>query len=134
MTEVGAAFAVLGVEIEAFGSAVARHWGLGEEVLHMIRRLPVDVPVRKPDGDAEVLRIVASAANEAVDIVTLLPPKRVGAALERLAERYARVLRLNARTFHDALQDAREALRKASVPAVRRRTALEPTEPAALAD
>ncbi len=133
MTEVAAAFAVLGVEIEAFGSAVARHWGLGEEVLHMIRRLPVEAPVRKPDGDAEVLRIVASAANEAVDIVTLLAPKRVGAALERLGERYGRVLRLNARTFHDALQDAREALRKASVPASRRRAATEPTAPAALA-
>ncbi|HEX7441672.1 MAG TPA: HDOD domain-containing protein [Caldimonas sp.] len=134
MTEVAAAFAVLGVEIEAFGSAVARHWGLREEVLHMIRRLPVDAPVRKPDGDAEVLRIVASAANEVVDIVTLLAPQRIGAAFERLAERYARVLHLNARTFHDALQDAREALCKASVPAPRKRAATEPTVPAVLAD
>ena len=34
----------------------------------MIRRLPVDAPVRKPDGDADLLRIVASAANEIVDV------------------------------------------------------------------
>ena len=46
--------------------AVAR-MGLGDEILHMIRRLPADAPVRKPDGDAELLRIVASAANEIVE-------------------------------------------------------------------
>ena len=38
--EEAAAYAVLGVDIETLGSAAARHWGLGEEVLHMIRRLP----------------------------------------------------------------------------------------------
>ena len=66
---------MLGVDIEAFGNAAARQWGLGDEVLHMIRRLPVDVPVRKPDNDDELLRIVASAANETVDALELPPPK-----------------------------------------------------------
>ena len=37
----------------------------------MIRRLPADAPVRKPDSDDELLRIVASAANEAVDALEL---------------------------------------------------------------
>ena len=44
----------------------------------MIRRLPVDAPVRKPDGDADLLRLVASAANEIVDVVSHLPAAKVG--------------------------------------------------------
>ena len=134
MTEEAAGFAVLGVDVASFGFAVARQWGLGDDVLHMIRRLPTDAPVRKPDGDPELLRILASAANETVDVVTLLPPKRVAVALERLAERYARVLRVSARTLHDALQEGREALRKASAPPARKHMVAEPTEPAELAE
>jgi non-specific serine/threonine protein kinase len=34
MDERAAAYAVLGADIEAIGNAVARHWGLGETVLH----------------------------------------------------------------------------------------------------
>jgi non-specific serine/threonine protein kinase len=132
--EEAAAFAVLGVDIQTFGFAVARQWGLGDDVQHMIRRLPVDAPVRKPDDDGELLRILASAANETVDVVTLLPPKRVAIALERVAERYARVLRLSPRTLHDALQEARDALRKASAAPARKRAAEKPTAPAELTD
>ena len=107
-----AACAVLGVDVETLGSAVARHWGLGEEVLHMIRRLAADAPVRKPDGDADVLRIVASAANEAVDALELLPASRVAAALSQVAQRYGRALRIDMKALHGALQEARDVLRK----------------------
>ena len=115
LDEDAAAFAVLGVRVPALGAAVARHWGLGEEVLHMVRRVPPDAPVRKPDGDAELLRLVGSAGNEAVDAVTLLPARRAGAALERIAERYARVLKITPRILHDALRDARTALKRSQV-------------------
>ena len=101
---------MLGVDIEAFGHAATRQWGLGDDVVHMIRRLPVDVPVRKPDSDDELLRIVASAANEAVDALAL-PPTKVSAALNEVVVRYARTLRLTTRILHDALRDARTALR-----------------------
>ena len=96
---------MLGVDIDAFGNAAARQWGLGDDVLHMIRRLPADVPVRKPDSDDELLRIVASAANEAVDALEL-PPTKVSAALNEVVVRYARTLRLTTRILHDALRDA----------------------------
>jgi non-specific serine/threonine protein kinase len=112
LDEAAAGFAVLGVDVESFGSAVARHWGLGDEILHMIRRLPLDVPVRKPDGDADLLRLVASAANEAVDIVSHLPAHKVSAALGNVAQRYARVLRINTKALAEALQEARDVLRK----------------------
>ena len=96
LTEQGAAFAVLGADIEGMGAAVARWWGMDDAVLHMIRRLPTSAPVRAPDSDDDMLRIVGSAANESIDAL-LLPAERQGAALERVAQRYARVLELTPR-------------------------------------
>ncbi len=80
MSEEAAAYAVLGIDIESLGAAVARHWGLGDEVQHMIRRAAGAKPVRTPDSDADMLRIAASAANEAVDAMTAAAGSRVGAA------------------------------------------------------
>ena len=112
--EEAAAFAVLGVDVEALGTAVARYWGLGEDVQHMVRRLPPDATVRKPDSDAEVLRLTASAANEAVDALNCNTPAKVAAAIGQVAHRYARVLGITTRDVNDALQFARERLRGAA--------------------
>lgn len=112
LNETAAAFAVLGVDIEALGAVVARQWGLGDDVMHMARRLPLDAPVRKPDSDAEVLRQTASAANEAVDVVAAMSGARAVTAINQIALRYARPLSINARDLNDALQAARQALRK----------------------
>ncbi len=112
MSAAAAGFAVLGIDTELFTSAVARHWGLADEVLHMIRRLPTDTAVRKADGDHEMLRIVASAANEVIDAVSNLPPQKVGAALTHVAQRYTRALGVTTRTIAECLQEARDVLRK----------------------
>ena len=109
LSEEAAAYAVLGVDIESFGSAAVRQWGLGQELAHMIRRLPADAPVRKADDDNELLRIVASAANEAVEALRLPQPK-AAAALNEVVVRYARTLRLTTRILDDAVRDARAAL------------------------
>jgi non-specific serine/threonine protein kinase len=109
LDEEAAAYAVLGVTIDTLGNAAARHWGLGNEIAHMIRRLPTDAPVRKPDNDNELLRIVASAANEAIEALALPPPKSA-TALNEVVVRYARTLRLTSRVLDDALAEAREAL------------------------
>jgi non-specific serine/threonine protein kinase len=74
----------------------------------MIRRLPTEVPVRKPDADGEMLRIVASAANETVDALDL-PASKAAHALSEIVARYARTLRLTTRIVQDALDDARTA-------------------------
>ena len=110
MSEEAAAHAVLGVDVEALGIAVARHWGLVDEVIHMIRRLPPQRPVRKPEGDADMLRSVASAANEAVDAITQLDADRAGAALQAVVQRHARSLGLTLRELERALQQGRLAL------------------------
>jgi non-specific serine/threonine protein kinase len=85
------------------GAAVARWWGMDDAVLHMIRRLPSQLPVRQADGDDDVLRAVASAANEAVD-AQALPILQQAGAIERVAQRYARALDLTARDIQTAIQ------------------------------
>jgi non-specific serine/threonine protein kinase len=84
------------------GSAVARWWGLDDAVLHMIRRLNPVSTVRNADSDDDVLRAVGSAANEAIDALAL-PASRQAAAVERVAQRYARVLGLTPSDMADAL-------------------------------
>ncbi len=103
MSEQAAAYAVLGADIESMGAAVARWWGMDDAVLHMIRRLPTQLPVRQADTDDDVLRCVASAANEAVDALALPAASRTS-AIERVGQRYARVLNLTAKDVHEALQ------------------------------
>ena len=122
LSEESAAYAVLGVDIESLGAAVARHWGLGDEVQHMIRRLPAGKPVRHPDSDADMLRAAASAANEAVDAMTRLPAPKIAAAIAQVSQRYARVLELSPREVQEALQGARAALQSGTAAAAMPRT------------
>lgn len=96
MSEEGAAFAVLGVDVETLGAAVARQWGLDDSVMHMIRRASTAHPIRSAETDDEVLRLTGSCANEVVD-ATLLPAHQQGSALQRVAQRYARALHVTLR-------------------------------------
>ncbi len=102
MSEEGASFAVLGVDIETIGVAVARQWGLDESVLLMTRRLPPAGPVRAPESDDDTLRALASCANECVEALGQ-PAARVAAALARVAQRHGRNLKLSLRDLQDAL-------------------------------
>jgi non-specific serine/threonine protein kinase len=103
MSEEVAAHAVLGADIEAIGSAVARYWGLDDAVLGMIRRQSVGAPVRSAESDNDMLRDVASCANEAVEAAAM-PAVRVVPALQRVVQRYGRVLNVNLRDLQAALQ------------------------------
>jgi len=105
MSEELAAYAVLGADIESMGTAVARYWGMDDAVLHMIRRLPLGAAVRQSDTDDDTLRAVASAANEAIDALAL-PGRQVTPALDKVAQRYARVLDLTPRDLQAAVQAA----------------------------
>jgi len=103
MSEQQAAYAVLGCDLDGMAAAVARHWGMDEAVLHMTRRLPVAVPVRQPDHDDDMLRAVASAAHETIDALAL-PPREVQPALERVVQRYARILDIGLQNLRTAIQ------------------------------
>lgn len=102
MSEEAAAYAVLGVDIEAIGHAVARYWGLDDSVLTMVRRHPLATAPRGADSDDDLLRAAASCANEAVD-AQALPAPRVAAALQRVVARYGRLLDFELRDLQAAL-------------------------------
>ncbi len=115
LSEAAASFAVLGVDLDEVGAAVARHWGLGPELAQMIHRVPVDQRVRSIQSDIDALCKTASAANEVVDAISQLPPARAIRALDVIAQRYARALKINLRDVQDAVQSARETIRLGGV-------------------
>ena len=102
MSEESASFAVLGADVEAIGLAVARSWGLHDSLIHMMRRLPLNVPVRTAENDDEIVRALASCANEAVDALGL-PAARQLAALQKVISRYGRQFNISLRDLHGAL-------------------------------
>lgn len=100
--EQAAAYAVLGCDLDALGAAVARHWGLGDELLQMIRRQPLDAPVHPPRSDADTLRLTSSLANELLDALAL-PEARRRPGVEAATRRYAKALGLGLREVMEAL-------------------------------
>ncbi|MEP6505421.1 MAG: HDOD domain-containing protein [Betaproteobacteria bacterium] len=103
MTAEGASFAVLGIDIDALGSAVMHHWGLDDGVQHMVRRAPPTGPIHTPTSDVDMLRLVASCANDVLDAVGL-PSRQAVAAVQRVAQRYGRALDITLKDIQDALQ------------------------------
>lgn len=102
MSEQAAAYAVLGCDLDALGAAVARHWGLGDELLQMIRRQPLDGAVHPPRSDADTLRLTCSFANELVDALGL-PEARRRPGVDTATRRYAKALGLGLREVMEAL-------------------------------
>ena len=126
MDEAAAAFAVIGVDVETVALAVARHWGLDEKMRQAMRRLPLSAPVRNPDSRDDMMRLMASAAVEAVAALSSREARSGGssAALARVNQRYARALVLVQGELASAVHQARLAV-DATLP----RTSAEPEEP-----
>ena len=80
-------------------------------MLHLIRRMPLATQPRTIDNDDDMLRAVASCANEAID-ATALPAARRQQALRRVAQRYARALHIVFNDLQDAMSVAGGAARK----------------------
>ncbi|MEO6280554.1 HDOD domain-containing protein, partial [Roseateles sp.] len=102
LSEQAAAYAVLGCDLDAMGVAVARHWGLGDELLQMIRRQPLSAPVHPPRNDADTLRLTCSLGNELIDALALPEAKR-RPAVDAATRRYAKPLSLGLREVMEAL-------------------------------
>ena len=102
MTAEGASFAVLGVDIDALGAAVMHHWGLDEGVQHMVRRAPPTGPIHTPSSDVDMLRLVASCANDVLDAAAL-PAGKSAQAVQRVAQRYGRALNISMKDIQEAL-------------------------------
>lgn len=106
MSEDAAAMAVLGVDLAPLGAAVGRHWGLGESLQQMMRPLPTGQFVHTPDDVDGWVRLVASCANETLDVARLGAAKQAR-ALAAVALRYQRVLDTTPDTLREALVQAR---------------------------
>jgi non-specific serine/threonine protein kinase len=102
LSEQAAAYAVLGCDLDALGTALTRYWNLGDDVARMARRMALDSPIHAAHDDAETLRQTASMANELVDALGL-PESRRRAALEMTTRRYAKALGVGLREVQDAL-------------------------------
>lgn len=116
MREQAAAYAVLGCDLDALGAAVARHWGLGDELLQMIRRQPQDAAVHAARNDADTIRLTCSLANELIDALGL-PEARRRPAVEVATRRYAKVLGIGLRDVMEALNPGAQRPAAATVAA-----------------
>ena len=116
MSEESACLAVLGVDVDAIGTAVGRHWGFDDEALWMVRRLPQSVSVHFTDADQDLLRLTASCANELVDAWPL-PELQRSACMHRVAQRYGRALGLSIRDLVAAAQSSAGELAAPAPPA-----------------
>jgi HD-like signal output (HDOD) protein len=116
LSEQAAAYAVLGCDLDALGTAVARHWGLGDELLQMIRRQPLDAPVHTPRSDADTLRLTCSLANELLEALALPEAKR-RPGVEAVTRRYAKALGVGLREVMEALNPGAHRPGQAPAPA-----------------
>ena len=105
--EAAASANVLGASFEDLGVGVAKSWGLPEMLQRCMRKPAGDVPPRAVDNPADRLRWLALAANEVADALMCSEPGEAAAALASVAERYGRVLGVDA----DALATAAGAAR-----------------------
>lgn len=103
MNAEAASYAVIGVDLDTVGVAVARHWGLGDGVVQMMRRMPLSAHVHLPQTDEEYLRALASCAHEAVE-ACLQPAEKLRTALNKVAQRYAHALHVTSPMLVDALK------------------------------
>ncbi|MDQ2777928.1 MAG: HDOD domain-containing protein [Pseudomonadota bacterium] len=137
-----AAQQVLGIGFEELGVAIARSWGLPENLQKALRAPTGDVPKRPPERtparSVERMRWLGRSANALTDALLQNDGEAQSRALKAAADLYAPVLGLSSRDLVDAAASARSRMQQlsqsmgiqvsAGVPA---RRLLEPTPDAA---
>ena len=131
MSEEGASFAVLGVDIEALGAAVTHHWGLDDGVQHMVAPLAAPTAaVAHADLDVDMLRLVASCRQRGARRRRAAAAPGASPRLQRVAQRYGRALDITLEGYPGraaAAVDAQARIGPARVTARRRcRTTPQP--------
>ncbi len=101
----GAAAAVLGINLDELTQAVLKHWGWDDRLAQAARPLSRTAGVRHPSSTDEMLRTVASLANEIANTQSL-PMNKAVAAMHQIQLRYARPLNLEARECQATLDHA----------------------------
>ena len=107
MSQDAATAAVLGINLDDLTHAVMRHWGMHERLQSACRPLNRTTPVRHPREPDEILRTVASLANELVNAASLqAEPAKVASAVHHASTRYVRALDLSAKECQLTLEQA----------------------------
>lgn len=108
--ETAAALKVLRLDYEALGLGVARAWGLPGPIQRLMSRPVGRPPARMSADNAERLRWLVLAANDAADVVLAHDEKALPPKLERLAHQYAASLGLDAEHVVHSVHQARDRL------------------------
>ncbi|HEV7913368.1 MAG TPA: HDOD domain-containing protein [Albitalea sp.] len=98
---------VLGLSFEDLGLGVAKSWGLPEALQRCMRKPTGDLPARAADKPGERMRWLAHASNEITDSLLRSAPGEGAAAIAATAERYAKLLGVDAREIERAAGEAR---------------------------
>ncbi|HET8694662.1 MAG TPA: HDOD domain-containing protein [Aquabacterium sp.] len=107
MTQEAATAAVLGINLDDLTAAVMKHWGMHERLISACRPLSKNTPVRQPHEVPEILRAVASLANELVNAANIkTEPSKVATAVYNASARYARALDLAQKECQMVLEQA----------------------------
>ncbi len=110
VSETTASMRVLGLSYEELGVGVAKRWGLPDTLTSVMRRPSGEPPQRPPEVPLEAQRWLARAANDTADLMLATPPEQLAPELHRLADSYAKALRIPAKTFEAACGEARQRL------------------------
>jgi eukaryotic-like serine/threonine-protein kinase len=111
MQEDAAAMAVLGVDLKALASALAKHWGMDDVMQTVMRPLPRERSVFTPHEMPDWLRTVASCANETLSALSLPAPLQAK-ALSTVAQRYVKVFAYSVDELRQAAIKAEAQLRE----------------------
>lgn len=118
LSEQTATLAVLGVDLPELAMALLRLWGLTDALRQQVKPIPLDRQVRSPTSAAGWAKLVASCANEIVDIADLPQPAQP-AALTHVLNRYHGALALETEQVRGAMRQARDKLSRHLNPAAR---------------
>lgn len=108
--EDAASVTVLGLSFEELGLGVAKSWGLPDNLQRCMRRPAAELPARAAANAGERLRWLAQAANEITDTLLHAEPSEAAQGVAAVAERYAKVLGLSAKSIEGAAVEARSKL------------------------
>lgn len=115
MTREAATAAVLGINLDELTHAVMRHWGMHERLQSASHPLSKSTPVRHPTEQVDILRTVASLANELVDASALqAEPAKVASAIYHASSRYVRALDLAPKECQLVLEQAMRLVNSSS--------------------
>ena len=118
LSEETATLAVLGVDLPGLAMALLRLWGLTDALRQQVKPIPLDRRVQSPTTTAGWAKLVASCANEIVDIADQ-PQAAQPAALTHVLNRYHGVLALETEQVRAAMRQARDKLSRHLNPAAR---------------